>query len=83
MRGAGRGVFRTRAFVYRQKIFRSVNNFPGWIVYLTEGRRGGDPAMDTQEELAGLYGRHFKMVYQLCLVLMKNEIGRASWRERV
>ena len=28
--------------------------------------------MDTQEELAGLYGRHFKMVYQLCLVLMKN-----------
>ena len=26
----------------------------------------------SQEELAGLYGRRFGMVYQICLVLMKN-----------
>ena len=26
----------------------------------------------SQEELAGLYRRRFKMVYQICLVLMKN-----------
>ena len=28
--------------------------------------------MLSQEELAGLYERHFGMVYQICLVLMKN-----------
>ena len=26
----------------------------------------------SREELAGLYQRHFRMVYQICLVLMKN-----------
>ena len=26
----------------------------------------------SREELAGLYRRHFKLVYQICLVLMKN-----------
>ena len=26
----------------------------------------------TREEIAALYRRHIKMVYQICLVLMKN-----------
>ena len=34
-----------------------------------------------REEIEAIYRRQFKLVYQICLVLMK--IGRASCRERV
>ena len=37
----------------------------------------------SREELAGLYERRFSMVYQICLVLMKNTLTAAKLHQGV